>query len=244
MGGGITKKVKELEKEIIRLRGSTIIKKHSECELDCYAIYIACDKYMYFPNLKSCVQDAQNLEKKTGYKTLAVLYNEQVTLQNILKTFTLHTTSNSKIIIFFAGHGHYIPQCNRSFFVCHNSKEIDLIYTGIDLNNIQSYCDYLNAEHQLYILDCCYSGCALRYRSTHLMNSPSIFIMSAGRSMQTVAETDKYGIFTNAIIQHWKKNITITQLFYKVRSSIQKQIPMLGRIPKYRDKHAEGEFVT
>ena len=213
-----------------------------------YAIYIACDKYQFFDDLKASVKDAEALRMhlEPRYTTLGTLYNKQVTLLNILRLFDAckDQIPHSRLVIFFAGHGYHMPNCGRSFFVCHESTSQNLIYTGLDLCMIKSFCDYFNSEHQLWLLDCCFSGSALRYRG--LMSSPSIYIMSAGRSMQVCVETDEHGVFTKYLLKHWTQGMSVTKLFSKVRHDVMvesQQIPMLGRVPKYRDKDAEGEML-
>lgn len=251
MGGGHAKRIRDLETQVVRLRGSMFIPRSPRRGVKSYAIYIACDKYKHYPQLKACVQDAKRLEKriKHRYKTLGTLYDEQVTPTNILQLFNKikDTEQNARIIIFMAGHGDHMKICDRSFFICHASHQDNLIYTALDLSNINGYCDYFNAEHQLWILDCCFSGFAHRFRGHTLMCSPSIYIMSAGRRGDAVVENDKGGCFTTHLINQWKDNKTITSIFNDVRQQVIKhaaQIPILSKVHAHRRQPAEGEFIV
>ena len=248
MGGGQSKRLKNLEQEVRRLRGASIVQRPlTPRHIECYAIYIAIDKYQYLEDLQSSIKDAEALRRRLEprYTTLGTLYNRQVTLINILTLFDQckDQLAQSRLVIFFAGHGEHMSSCGRSFFACYASTTHNLISTALDLSSIRSFCDYFNSEHQLWLLDCCFSGSALRYRG--LMNSPSLYIMSAGRSMQTALETKDHGVFTASLLKHWEDGLPVTKLFTKIRQDVMRtsqQIPMLGRVPKHRDRDAEGEM--
>ena len=169
-----------------------------------YVILFAVDTYKKLPPLSAAVNDAKSLEKcllMLGFKIVGKLYNERCTLsalQKRLRDCSQRLPDKSRVVFFFAGHGLQHRQTGRTFYCTANTDPEDLLSTAFDMETIFTLTDFMPYQ-QAWIMDFCYSGgaCMSTVRRDVFdpacmhSNFPSISILTAGRSGETVVESER-----------------------------------------------------
>lgn len=166
------------------------------------AFLFAVDQYQHQLPLTAAVADAVTLENALtvlGFVVAARLFNQACTLEALHSTLRRAADSldsNTRVLLFFAGHGLLDPETGRTFYCTYETRQDALISTGFDIEQIFLLTDFF-PKHQAWILDCCYSGGACMssvrrgsggdgYKN---IGSPSVQIVSAGRAGEEVLES-------------------------------------------------------
>jgi len=158
----------------------------------------AVDVYLHQLPLTAAVADAValgNALATLGFTVKGQLFNENCTLsalQRELRCAADALCENTRVLVFFAGHGMLDPKTQRTFYCTHETRSDALVSTAFDIEQIFLLTDFF-PRHQAWVLDCCYSGGACSsvrrgsgYKKT---GSPSVQIVSAGRAGEEVLET-------------------------------------------------------
>lgn len=141
-----------------------------------YAVFFAVKDYDQWDDLRTPIQDAQAIAKvlrnKYDFKTEILenpTWNEITDKILALKEMQFHP--EDQLMIFFTGHGQFFPskedsKKGKGFFIPSDAKKNDkrqksyIFYPSIkpDINDI-------GCNHILTVIDACYSGSFLKYRS-------------------------------------------------------------------------------
>ena len=224
-----------------------------------YAVYIAIDEYENYDNLNSCVNDAKKMEKeltKQGFITLNndIMCNQQVTKENIEMFFDkiitfLKDKKHSCFILYIAGHGQDINGRNPSF-LCHNYDKNNSLSTSISYETINNYSKMFSSKHQLFIMDSCYSGSLIKYKTREgawkksYTHSYGIHGISSVQTYGKAIEGTNGGIFTECFINTLHNllenndKVRISEVFNKLIPNIKNELVKFGvdNLAKYTPK--------
>ena len=166
-----------------------------------YAALFAVDCYTYMTHLSAAVADAHCMAKclsNLGFKVVVQLYNEACTLpalQQKLRDCATKLSTEARVLFFFAGHGLRHNLTGRTFYCTVHTDKNNLLSTGFDVESIFTLMDFM-PKQQAWVMDFCFSGGACMSTVRRGSNdwedesSPSIAVMTAGKSGESVVESD------------------------------------------------------
>jgi uncharacterized caspase-like protein len=227
-----------------------------------HAIVVGIDKYRLWPHLEYAAKDAREvaalLETK-GFQTY-VLTDENATRTNILRnldTIEKSADVNSRVVIYFAGHGltEDLPGGGeKGYIVPVDADTYNWKGTMLAMNRLNQRIRQIKAKHILLAFDACYSGLGLtRSIKRHpeqdsayiqkMMQTRSIQILTAGSHSEQAIETDGHGLFTEHLLAALSGTadintdgyITATEIYATLRPSVtqqsySRQTPQFGYI--------------
>jgi hypothetical protein len=134
---------------------------------------IGINRYKHWRRLRQAREDAQNvaslLRSRYGFKSVTTLYDEDASLQGIvraLRVLTRKLTPNDSLLIYFAGHGYYDKLLKKGYWVPAEGREevggMPAINDWLQNSNLKEYTDAMQARHVLVVSDSCFSGAMLR----------------------------------------------------------------------------------
>lgn len=136
-----------------------------------YAIFFAVKDYENWSDLKTPIDDAKAiskiLEEKYDFKTEILENPTKIQIRRKIAALQKKKYKNDdQILLFFTGHGEYVKALEKGYFIPSDAKKNDefresyLYYPDIkpDIDNIP-------CRHILMVLDACFSGSFLQYRS-------------------------------------------------------------------------------
>ena len=191
------------------------------------ALIIGINKYKNVSPLSYAVNDAMEIkdllinEFNFPEENIAFLINEEVSKDNILKSFARLTKDDieldERIFIFYAGHGETRSGIygEVGFLVPHDSVIEDLS-TFIRWDELTKNSELIRTKHILFIMDACYGGLALTRGigpgSTRFLNDMMLRysrqVLTAGKADETVADSGgplpNHSVFTGHLIEGLK----------------------------------------
>ena len=173
-----------------------------------YAVLFAVDEYTRLLPLRGAVEDAKALEKvlgRLGFEVVVTLHNTRCTPVAVERTLTKvaeDLPEQSRLFVFFAGHGVVHAHTGRVFYCTPQTHPERLPTTGFDLEKIHSLRDFLPRQ-QLWVFDFCFSGGAVvRSRGARVdyraFAAPCVQFISAGTADQLVSEIDLLAFTTDS----------------------------------------------
>jgi peptidoglycan/xylan/chitin deacetylase (PgdA/CDA1 family)/uncharacterized caspase-like protein len=229
-----------------------------------WAILVGIDNYQKWPKLQYAVRDAegvgQMLVQKFGFapERVITLKNEQATRAGILAAFHDRLAHDGlqphdRVFVFFAGHGatrKLSSGRDLGYIVPWDSDPNNLATDAIPMTEIQNIAESLQAKHELFVMDACYSGLGLTRggaNASFLRDNGRRLgrqMLTAGGSDQLVSDGGPNGhsIFTWTLLQglggkadlNGDGLITATELAAYVApavSSVSQQTPAFGSLP-------------
>lgn len=226
------------------------------------ALVVGIDKYQFWPHLEYAVKDAREvaaLLRSRGFRTI-VLTDENATRENILHKLAVIKKTvdvNSRVVIYFAGHGQTedLPGGReRGYIVPAEADTYNWKDTMLAMNRLNEIIRQIAAKHIFLVFDACYSGLGLtrsikrqpEQDSTYIrkmMQSRSIQILTAGGRSEEAVETEGHGLFTEHLLAALSGTadinsdgyITATEIYATVRpgvtrQSYSRQTPQFGYI--------------
>jgi len=229
-----------------------------------WAILVGIDTYQKWPKLQYAVRDAEGvgqvLVQKFGFapERVITLKNEQATRTGILAAFhdkLAHggLQPNDRVFVFFAGHGatrKLSSGRDLGYIIPWDADPDNLATDAIPMTEIQNIAESLQAKHELFVMDACYSGLGLTRggANTSFLRDNA---RRLGRQMLTAGGTDQlvsdggpngHSVFTWTLLQglggkadlNGDGLITATELAAYVApavSSVSKQTPAFGSLP-------------
>ena len=229
-----------------------------------WAILVGIDTYQKWPKLQYAVRDAEGvgqvLVQKFGFapERVITLKNEQATRTGILAAFhdkLAHggLQPNDRVFVFFAGHGatrKLSSGRDLGYIIPWDADPDKLATDAIPMTEIQNIAESLQAKHELFVMDACYSGLGLTRggANTSFLRDNA---RRLGRQMLTAGGTDQlvsdggpngHSVFTWTLLQglggkadlNGDGLITATELAAYVApavSSVSKQTPAFGSLP-------------
>ncbi len=227
-----------------------------------YALVIGIDKYRLWPHLEYAVNDAREvaaLLKSRGFQ-LQMLIDENATRTNILRkldTIKRSADVNSRVVIYFAGHGQTedLPGGGeRGYIVPVDADTYNWQGTMLAMNRLNQKIRQIKAKHIFLAFDACYSGLGLtrsikRHPEQHsayiqkMMQSRGIQILTAGSRSEQAIEFEGHGLFTENLLAalagagdlNSDGYITATEIYATLRPSVtqqsdSRQTPQFGYI--------------
>jgi uncharacterized caspase-like protein/peptidoglycan/xylan/chitin deacetylase (PgdA/CDA1 family) len=229
-----------------------------------WAILVGIDNYQKWPKLQYAVRDAegvgQMLVQKFGFapERVITLKNEQATRTGILAAFHDRLAHdgmqpNDRVFVFFAGHGatrKLSSGRDLGYIVPVDADPDKLATDAIPMTDIQNIAESLQAKHELFVMDACYSGLGLTRggaNASFLRDNGRRLgrqMLTAGGSDQLVSDGGPNGhsVFTWTLLQglggkadlNGDGLITATELAAYVApavSSVSQQTPAFGSLP-------------
>ena len=227
-----------------------------------YALVVGIDNYRHWPHLEYAVKDAREvavLLKSRGFQ-LQTLIDENATRSNILQaldTIKKSADVNSRVVIYFAGHGQTedLPGGGqRGYIVPVDADSYNWKGTMLAMNRLNQRIRQIKAKHIFLAFDACYSGLGLtRSIKRHpeqdsayikkMMQSRSIQILTAGSRSEQAIEAEGHGLFTEHLVAALAGTadinadgyITATEIYATLRPSVtqqshSRQTPQFGYI--------------
>ena len=227
-----------------------------------YALVVGIDNYRHWPHLEYAVKDAREvavLLKSRGFQ-LQMLIDENATRSNILQrldTIKKSADVNSRVVIYFAGHGQTedLPGGGeRGYIVPVDADAYNWKGTMLAMNRLNQRIRQIKAKHIFLSFDACYSGLGLtRSIKRHpeqdsayikkMMQSRSIQILTAGSRSEQAIEAEGHGLFTEHLLAALSGTadinadgyITGTEIYATLRPSVtqqshSRQTPQFGYI--------------
>jgi hypothetical protein len=184
-----------------------------------YALVVGVDKYRYWPHLEYAVKDAREMAallKSRGFE-LQMLIDENATRSNFLQkleTIKKSADVNSRVVIYFAGHGQTedLPGGReRGYILPVDADAYNWKDTMLDMKRLNQSVRQIKAKHIFLAFDACYSGLGLtRSIKRHpeqdsayimkMMQSRSIQILTAGSRSEQAIEAEGNGLFTEHLL--------------------------------------------
>jgi WD40 repeat protein len=200
------------------------------------------------------------------------LYNKEVNKQGVMKSineFKKNMGPEDVFVFYYAGHGVMIPQPKTnesSFFLVMNDitnmyGEFEAVSSkGLSGNELFQIAKDISAQKQLFIIDACQSGGALKagnFRGVErekaiakLARSSGTFFITASQEMEYANESSdlKHGVFTYAILELMSSNNELTQLFSsdaiisasELKAYVESRVPELSKKYKGSPQYPTG----
>ena len=64
----------------------------------------------------------------------------------------------TRLVVFFACHGMLAPSRSTTYLCLHDTDPGSIQITGLDIQELKNYAQFIPAEHQLWIFDACHAG--------------------------------------------------------------------------------------
>ncbi|MDU9007161.1 caspase family protein [Sedimentitalea todarodis] len=219
----------------------------------------------HLTNLKSPGNDVKimsevlNNEKYSGkcvrnLPLTDVTYNEATTA---LADFLENVKPNDVFIFYFAGHG--MRNDKGDLFLCfRDSMDNRLSFTALGYNRLREHFEEKKLRRVLVILDCCYSGAALRSSPLDELkkiehnfgDGKGYFVMSSTGSSQIAKEGDENGVFTRHFVEgirtgHADTNqtgeISVQDMALYLQKKVPEEVP--GQTPMLGSEAMTGKFI-
>lgn len=213
---------------------------------DRYALLIGINEYKYFTPLETAVSDIEAIEKilknNYGFQTVTIK-NQEATRENIIEainTLRRKLGENDKLLIYYAGHGHFDRMTDTSYWIPYEAKpDSDAHYIEAK-SAITTNLKRISAKQILIVADSCYSGTLSRAgevklqsgsanRSAYIKNISSrisrVLIASGGNEPVADGGGGGHSVFARAFmdgLMHPKHNIfSSEELFvYDIREKV------------------------
>ena len=227
-----------------------------------YALVVGVDKYRHWPNLEYAVKDAREMAAlltSRGFE-LQMLIDENATRSNFLQkleTIKKSADVNSRVVIYFAGHGQTedLPGGReRGYILPVDADAFNWQDTMLDMKQLNQNVRQIKAKHIFLAFDACYSGLGLARSIKRqpeqdsayiikMMQSRSIQILTAGSRSEQAIEAEGHGLFTEHLLAALSGTadinadgyITGTEIYATLRPSVtqqshSRQTPQFGYI--------------
>lgn len=217
---------------------------------------IGIDKYQHWTRLTSAVKDVENFAKivtsRYQFKKSDIIFlkDAEATEKNVLRRFKELTdivTEHDNLIIYFAGHGHYMSK--TGYWIPVNAHfgdewEEEFINTAVVVERLRS----IDSLHTLLIIDACFSGSLTQtatVRGAHSERYKSRRVFTSGRADQVVSDESPFAKGIQIILErNTKSHIYASQLIAEVRTyveNVSNQVPTDARVVNSKDDG--GDFV-
>jgi hypothetical protein len=207
------------------------------------------------------VHDVRNALPSLGFPPgqIRVLEDDKATKQNITDAIYSNLQKmhlEDRLLIFFAVHGQEVqfPRSKEGFLLAHDTDIDNIPQSGLPMGDLVRMAQRLPPKHILIVLDCCFSGYAIKRDATSAdvsnlqqrMSERVIEVLTAGTSDQRVAEDGGHGLFTRAFLKGldgWadpeKEGLTAHKLHRYIQEALmdENQTPQINRLD------GEGEFL-
>lgn len=198
------------------------------------ALVIGCSQYEFVGHLENPLNDALGVKQNLELLGFDVMLIENPTLKDLkigIDDFGTELEKYDVGLFYFAGHGVQVKGLNYLIPVDANLKnERTVEYDCVPVDRILSHMEGAKTTVNLLILDACRNnpferswGRNLTQRGFASMDAPKGSLIAYSTSPGKIASDGegKNGLYTGELISEIKSvNLTITQLFQKVRKAV------------------------
>lgn len=198
------------------------------------ALVVGCSQYEFAGHLANPLNDAVGIKLSLESLGFDVMHIENPTLKELkigIDDFGTELEKYDVGLFYFAGHGAQVKGLNYLIPVDANLKnERTVEYDCVQVDRILSHMENAKTSVNLLILDACRNnpfernwGRDLSQRGFAVMDAPKGSLIAYSTSPGKTASDgeSKNGLYTGELISEIKSmNVTITQLFQKVRKSV------------------------
>lgn len=233
------------------------------------ALVIGINKYLLWPHLEYAVTDAQEVGEILKDKNFDVklLLNEKATKQNIereINTLTNNTDLNSRIFLYFAGHGQTEDTPGggeKGYIVPVDADLYNWQSTMLPMKDLNNKIRRSKAKHIFLAFDSCYSGLGLTRGIKvikkqepgyidKMLRLKSIQVLTAGGRSEQAIESDGHGLFTDHLLaalsgaadMNADGYTTGTEIYATLRPSVTK-LSFNRQTPQFGYIEGEGDFI-
>jgi uncharacterized caspase-like protein len=154
-----------------------------------FALIIGNERYQHTTVLKTPIDDADSIKnllvERYSFDVTVVRDASREKIYSAFAELQNKINSNSNVLIFYAGHGHYKEDEDRGYWLPVDADP-DNQSNWIANDDITSQVKAMTAKHVLVVADSCYSGSITRAASG--FRSFGV----AGKTPESAAETSKY----------------------------------------------------
>ncbi len=256
-------------------RKRTFISKSSVGSVDFgryFALVIGNNKYDNFPDLKTAVNDAEEvgnvLKSKYGVETTVLKNADRYTILSAINKLKSQITEKDNLLIYYAGHGQIDKKTQQGYWLPIDAEKNNTA-NWIPNSGISDLLNTISAKHVLVVADSCYSGSMSNTTTTRLNNkvkakhvnkwlkamakTRSRTVLTSG-GLEPVLDTGSNGhsVFANAFIRELKESkgiIDAYQIYLNINQQVSARAMKFGfnQVPDYAPiKHAGhggGEFL-
>ncbi|MFP8893235.1 caspase family protein [Chryseobacterium sp. EZn1] len=198
------------------------------------ALVVGCSEYEFAGHLENPLNDVKSVKESLESLGFDVMYIENPTLKKLkigIDDFGTELEKYDVGLFYFAGHGVQVKGLNYLIPVDANLKnERTVEYDCVRVDRILSHMESAKTSVNLIILDACRNnpfernwGRELGQKGFAVMDAPKGSLIAYSTSPGKTASDGegKNGLYTGELISEIKSvNVTITQLFQKVRKSV------------------------
>ncbi len=177
----LTRTAQEPKRGILVERAEKTYNRYNPYYKKSVAVIIGIDDYQYETKLNNALNDSRAMDDwldRHGFQVYT-LYNSKATTRNIRRLLTDSIPNivgkNDRLLVFYAGHGETrsLLDGGKEGFIVPVEGKAGEYWSLIPIDYFEKSSKAIQAKHQLFILDSCFSGLALdKTRSTSL--SPKI----------------------------------------------------------------------
>ncbi|MDP8314696.1 MAG: caspase family protein [Candidatus Celaenobacter antarcticus] len=238
-----------------------------------YALVIGISDYKYWKDLPNAVKDVDavaNELEKIGFEVTKITDNTYTkpTRTNIITALNKlqKTSSDDRIIIYYAGHGNSVPipyqEGYYNGYIIPEDAHKDDVSSYISMNTIKDITMMYNAKHVLYLFDSCFSGHFVDITRadnkpesiiTEKIAKPVRQVISAGSADQEASDGVFHSPFCEAVLDNLQNMsgdynndgyLTGEELSFNIRQKVEydthgDQTPEYGKMRGFKD----GDFV-
>ncbi|TKJ40368.1 hypothetical protein CEE37_08555 [candidate division LCP-89 bacterium B3_LCP] len=225
-----------------------------------YALLAFTGDYEYYKDLDYAGSDIERLgeflSKKQGYKRVVVITDSNLTIPKLKypqEHFMSKITPKDRFLFYYAGHGDtkLINGVAKGYLPLADAKPGG-DDNCIPMDSLVMWMNQLQSKHLLVILDCCFSGLALRGLDIESVDPK--YLLMAGTERESALEGERWdgSLFTHLLMEGLRGKadvykddvITIWELYGWLRSAVKKEaieagyelIPQMKDFTKYSSK--------
>ena len=213
-----------------------------------HALLIYVDDYTYLSKLETPRYDVKSvadiLKNRYGFKEITTVANPKNSdeLVDILDKLSQKMTQNDNLLIYYAGHGHYVQKGDVGFWLLKDARKNSRAGWISVKQAISFTLSQMSAKHILVVSDSCYSGAILRrdggaklrgnrddiqyYNKIHQKKSRNALTSGA---LEPVLDSDptnpNHSVFTNGFLYALQNNqkpiFTLEEKFPNIKRYVQ-----------------------
>jgi len=227
------------------------------------AVVFGIEDYRNAPSVSFAVNDAdifrEYLIKRFGIsrENIYLRLDEQATKGELDKVFSpngwiaRHSSDNSDVIIYYAGHGAPDLQTKENYLIPYDGDPNYSSSTGYPVNEIYSNLAGIKAKSITIIIDACFSGLSrdnqplladarsvfIKIKHGAIPANMSVFSAASGSEISSAYKEKKHGIFTYFLLKGLSgegdldkdKKITVTEMQNYLSENVSLQARRMGR---------------
>lgn len=213
-----------------------------------------------FGDLPNAVLDTDSLQSvleiKYGAEIYGPLRNEKATRKNIFARFnqlSKDLTENDKLLVWFSGHGEYVPVKNKGYWITSNVSSSTELSEAVSYNDVSSLLSDIKAKHVMLIADACYSGALFstvrnsrtsNFTLAQRMQKQSRYGLTSG-GLTTVYDGERKGShspFAKALLELLNTNDQMYLSSEEIGSFLETVVPINSIKVKNKDSHEEYQI--